>query len=213
MGVAKSGGPVAFLSKSTFNETLTDLETDLPDYDNTTGYVALLAAFRADTTNWIELPEIDQNVNVKFKEETEAITPVVHRHPTSEVVTLAGVESVSFGYPRRDVDDIRRFVAGYGTFSQVAAGASQVAQDIVTLGSGPLALVYHHLCLLHPEEDDEFTLDVYYKVRPSGMVEMVYGHSVTRIPATFKVFAHTGTGFTAANNIGKRIQMTADKSS
>jgi hypothetical protein len=48
------------------------------------------------------------------------------------------------------------------------------------------------------------------KVRAVGAIEMSYGHSVTRIPAVFKVFAHSGFALNA--NIEQAFQMTGPKS-
>lgn len=209
---ATSGGPAVFLSVSTFNETKTDFDTDVPAYNNLATADALIAAFQADTTNWIQLPEVDQELGMTMVEETEDIVPLINMHRTSDVVTLKGIDQISFGFPRRDNDSLHRFIQQLSTKSTVSAGASQVPQTILTLGSGFKGNTYNHLALVFREATNYYRLALLYKVRAVGAVEMTYGHSVTRIPAVFKVFAHTGTGFSGTNDQGVFIQQTGVQS-
>jgi len=205
---ARSGGPAVFISKQ-FKTNKTDFDAIIPAHADVTGYDAVLAAFLADTTNWAPLPEVDQDLGITYLEESEDITPLNVRHRTSDVVTLAGVDTISFGYPRRDNAEIARFLAAIATTVTVAAGADQVGQTNIELGAGFRANTYNHLAMIYQEESGFYMLDLFHKVRAVGAVEMTYGHTTTRIPAVFKCFTHTGTGFDSNDGIGIRKEMTA----
>jgi len=205
----EAGGPRFFLSDS-FVTTKAALEALLPELDDTDAEVATVIAAIVSDANFTELAPVTDESVVKFSEEAEDIVPLHKLFRSEDVVTMRGVEEISFQYARRAVDDIAKMLET-AAVTDTAAAAAQAGKSVLKFGSAPATNQYRHLLGVMRNENDLATVVIFCKVRVIGEFELNWGHSVTKIPSKFKVFAHDGSDFDEDEDILWVHELTAAK--
>ena len=163
----------------------------MPELDDTDAEMATVITAITSGGNFTELLPVTDKSTVKFAEDSEDIVPLHKLFRSEDVVTLRGISEIDFQYARRAVDDIARMLET-ATVTDTAAGVSQAGKSVLKFGSAPASNQYRHLMGVLRNENDLATVLVWCKVRVIGEFDMEYGHSVTKIPSKFKVFAHEG---------------------
>lgn len=145
----------------------------------------------AGQAQWNELPDTTDESKVTFLEENEDVWPLHLLFRQEDVVIRRGIDMISLTYARRDLANWRRMLE-QGKFSQVAAGADQVAKDKYLYGAAPTSNQYRHLLALIRNHLGFSTVWIFPKIRVRGAFDLTWGHQVTKIANEFKVFAHPG---------------------
>lgn len=151
----------------------------------------VVVAVTTPGSDWVLLPEVEDEVGVKFVETTEPFTPAYKSMPTGEIVTARGIEMIKFSYCRRDAYALHKMLPSM-SFAYTASASSQAGRKDMLLGTAPVANTYRHMLLLLRNDAGLATVYVLCKVRATGDFELSFGGKMTKIPAEFKVFAHPG---------------------
>lgn len=207
-----AGGPYTVTFGGTLGSTNVALLTgDATSLTGDGAAIAISVVTPGVACAWDALAPIEDECAIAFLETVAKIRALDRGSATAGVVEERGVESVEVTYTDAGLDAMAKVIQG-GTLSTVAAGASQVAQNVLKFGSALTALTYCHLMLVFPVTAAGYWRVAFVmKAAVKGNMTLTFNNKKLQLPTKFDVYAHEG--FARTEDVMQWYEKTGDKTS